>query len=182
MATRAWVTGPVADGAFLQSIAANYEPEMTLAEVADPGAFIITSDAGVYPQETSVGTTAYPDICALECGNSVCGWADWEECADWAAECGLYRVAPSDGSFLLYPSLRFPYARHRAYGGPGVPSWSRNGVLIGLLDGHVTWIASETLVTDTRDGRLEGIELWGPGSRCSLEEWADQSGGQPTLW
>jgi prepilin-type processing-associated H-X9-DG protein len=174
--------GTVAVGAFQQSIATTYWPEMTLQEVASPDRFIITADGGVTTQQISVGTMAYPEICALECGN--CGGsADWEICADQAADCGLYHYAPNDGSFLLNPSLRLPYARHRATGASAAPPWSRNGVNIGFLDGHAEWIASEKLVASARDSGITGVEFWGPPTWCSSpQEWIANSGGQPTLW
>ncbi len=155
---------------------------LTLYEVADPARLIITSDGGAWTQDLGVGAMAYPDICALECGNCA-GWADWEECASWAAECGLYSIAPNDGSFLSSVGLRLPYTRHRARFASGMPGWLRSGVNIGLLDGHVRWIASESLVSDVKDGTFTGVEFWGPPMWCDTpEEWGGYLSGEPTLW
>ena len=171
--------GTVAVGAFQQSIATNYWPEMTLQEVASPDRFIITADGGVATQAISVGTMAYPELCGLECGNSLCGWVDWEACADAAADCGLYHYAPNDGSFLLNPSLRLPYARHRATGASAAPPWTRNGVNIGFLDGHAQWIPSETLIAEVAAGGIDGVKAWGPTSDCGF---ANDHPGVPTIY
>ncbi len=162
-----------AEGVFRQSIAANKAAAgLAPEELGDPAAFVICADAGAQGDSFSTGTLAYPDICALECANEVCGWVDWEECS-WAADCGLYNHAPNDGSFLRNPNLRTPYARHRG------------GVNLGFLDGHAAWFASEDLIAqspsqgDPERGRLRGYGPNGPTSDCSF---AEDNPGVPTLY
>ena len=62
------------------------------AALPDPKWFVICADGGAQVDRFYTGTLAYPDICALECGNEECGWVDWEECT-WAADCGLWTGA-----------------------------------------------------------------------------------------
>ncbi|HUU54055.1 MAG TPA: type II secretion system protein [Armatimonadota bacterium] len=172
--------GVPATGAFIQSIGTTRCPDLTLAEVADASSFVIAGDAGNAAEGMGAGVIAYPEICALPCGNEVCGFADWEACAEPAADCGLYRQTPRDGSFLRNVSLRTPYARHRGRFSPGVPMWQRSGVNIGFLDGHVRWIASEALLDDAKTGAVSGLgPLWGPSSQCGFAELYP---GVPTLY
>jgi prepilin-type processing-associated H-X9-DG protein len=159
--------GESAHKAFRQSIGTASHSGMKMVEVGDPVNFYIVGDGGAQTAYLfGVGICAYPDICALECANSVFGWADWEICT-WAADCGLYTLAPNDGSFLANPELRKPYTRHLG------------GVNCGFLDGHAQWIASEALVRKVRDGDLEGIFPWGPTSDCGI---AEACPGVPTIW
>ena len=157
------------DGVFRQSIGANkaafgLRPE----ELGDPSVFVICADAGAQADYFSTGTLAYPDLCALECANEVCGWIDWEKCP-WAADCG----APNDGSFLRDPDLRKPHARHRG------------GVNLGFLDGHAAWFASEDVIAQSPSkgnaarGRLRGYGPNGPTSDC---DFAEDNPGVPTLY
>jgi len=69
-----------------------------LVEFDDVVKVVVCGDAGSFCDALSPGLPAYHDICALESANSMCGWADWDLCT-WAAECGLYGIAPNDGSF-----------------------------------------------------------------------------------
>ncbi len=161
-------------GAFVQSIATNAiaNRDRDLRYISNPEVYVIVADGGAQLETFSTGTLAYPDLCALECGNSVCGWADWELCT-WAAYCGLYNMAPNDGSFLpqlgLYrrlvgASLRSPYARHH------------RGVNLGFLDGHAQWVNSEWLIwqsptaADPQRGTLRGYSNWGPTSDCGFSQ------------
>ncbi len=120
--------------------------EMKMVEVQDPVNFIVCADGGVTWDDFCVGTLAYPDLCALECSD-LCGWADWDICT-WAADCGLYDMAPNNGSFLANPELRKPYARHLG------------GVNIGYLDGHASWIHSDRLIMRLREGDTTGVHPW----------------------
>lgn len=169
--------GPTAEavrpGVFVQSIAVNTGAAgKKVRQLGDPAWFVICADGGAQVERMSTGTLAYPDICALECANEVYGWADWEECT-WAADCGLYNHAPSDGSFLRNVELRRPYARHRG------------GVNIGFLDGHAGWFDSEEVIAlspsecDPDRGRLRGYMPWGPTSDCGF---AEDNPGVPTLY
>ena len=163
-----WGTGTTGGGSpFIQSIGTATDYGLRLASVDDTVSYFIVGDAGAQTaQLTGIGIAAYPDICALECGNEVCGWADWDYCT-WAADCGLYDIAPTDGSFLTNPELRKPRARHLG------------GVNCGFLDGHAQWIASEQLVTKVRDGEIQGLSQWGPTSDCGF---SDANPGVPTIW
>ena len=160
--------GEVAIKAFVKSIDMNLAYDLKLVEVDDPVNYVIVVESG--PEGTGfggIGSTAYPDMCALECGNEVCGWADWEACAEWAADCGLYAIAPRDGSFLRNPELRKPLARHLG------------GVNLGYLDGHAAWIHSERLIDRYKEGELGGLYNQGPWSTCGF---AEAYPGVPTLY
>jgi prepilin-type processing-associated H-X9-DG protein len=168
------------EGVFAQSLATPWHPDLRLAEVTDPGQYVITSDGGAVTQDLSVGTMAYPDICCLEC-SGVCSWVDWEICT-WGADCGIYQIAPNDRSFVRHVSLRLPYARHRARFAIGVPGWVRSGVNVGFLDGHVEWLPSETVIARARDGQIEGVEPWGPTTYDESRPWWECFPGSITLY
>ena len=51
----------------------------------------------------------------------------------------------------------------------GVPMPERNGVNVGFLDGHVSWVSSEGLIAQVRDGEVEGVLPWGP---TSDDDWS----------
>ena len=164
--------GGSANKAFVQTIGTQWAGGLKLVEVQDPVKFICCGDAGVSAEDNNVGTAAYPDLCALECGNCA-GWVDWVVCAETAANCGLYIYAPNDGSFLRDPNLRKPYARHLG------------GVNLGFLDGHASWINSEGLLAKFADGEFDGVSTWGPtaGAWCAdAAEWYAESGGEPLLY
>ena len=143
---------------------------MKTVEVQDPVNFVLIGEAGpTAPETAGAGGLAYPDICALDCGNEICGWADWVLCT-WAADCGLYNNAPNDGSFLVNPELRKPYARHLG------------GVNLGFLDGHAAWWHSDRLLTAIREGDIEGPGPWGPTSDCDNGYFPATYPGVPTIW
>jgi len=155
----------VSNKAFVQSIATHMWGDLKLAAVENVVGFAICSDGGAQTADANIGTVAYPDICGVGCANSVCGTADWELCADGTvgsgANCGLYDNAPNDGSYLLNPELRKPYSRHLG------------GVNIGFLDGHASWMQSESLCNKVRDGDISGIMAgadgnWVPTSTCGF--------------
>jgi prepilin-type N-terminal cleavage/methylation domain-containing protein/prepilin-type processing-associated H-X9-DG protein len=151
-----WATGFGAHKPFIQSIGTASHYDLKLVEVDDPVSFYICGDGGAQTaQLTGLGIAAYPDICALECANSTCGWVDWDYCT-WAADCGLYDQAPNDGSFLANPELRKPYSRHLG------------GVNCGFLDGHAKWIPSEALLNMYKEGDIEGIDAWAPNTECGF--------------
>ena len=165
------VQGGVATKSFVQTIGTQWTGGLKLVEVQDSVKFICCGDAGVSAEDNNVGTAAYPDLCALECGNCA-GWVDWDICSS-AADCGLYIYAPNNGSFLRDPNLRKPFARHLG------------GVNLGFLDGHASWINSEGLIAKFAEGEFEGVSAWGPtaGAWCSsVEEWYADSGGEPLLY
>jgi prepilin-type N-terminal cleavage/methylation domain-containing protein/prepilin-type processing-associated H-X9-DG protein len=141
--------GTVANKAFIQSLDVGWHGDLKLAAVERPANFAIVFEKGAPGSGAAdIGVAPFPDICALSCANSVCGWADWDGCAESAGDCGLYNLAPNDGSFLRDPNLRKPYARH--FG----------GVNLGYLDGHATYINSERLLTSARDGDVDGLDIY----------------------
>jgi prepilin-type N-terminal cleavage/methylation domain-containing protein/prepilin-type processing-associated H-X9-DG protein len=163
--------------AFMFSIGCNSQRDLKLVSVQDPVKYVICGDIG--PEGTmSVGNTAYPDICALECGNTVCGWNPG---ADWALMstddcCGMgYSLQPPwNGAFLANPDLRRPYARHLG------------GVNLGFLDGHANWLNSDRLVSMVVSKDLEGLGRTGPGPDCVNSDWdktfPQQYPDVPGLW
>jgi prepilin-type processing-associated H-X9-DG protein len=178
-----------ANKAFVLSIAINYNEYqyIKMAAVQDAASYVICSDGGSWPDLLSPGLVAYPDVCALECGNCA-GWCDWEACTGWAAEgCDPTAfIAPSykngygevDGSYLLDVALRKPFARHLG------------GVNIGFLDGHASWWNSETFLTKWADEAKPGdtalgLFAWGPTSWCISDDtgntYAVDSGNGPAL-
>jgi len=164
-------TGDVATKAFVQSIGTFVWFELKMAAVEDAANFAILSDSGSYTDGRPLSNAAYPDMCMIECSNSVCSWVDWENanCVASAADCGLYLQAPNDGSFLLNPELRKPYSRHLG------------GVNLGFLDGHAGWIGSEKLINLVKEGELQGISTSGPTTQCS-STWYTDYPGVPVLY
>ena len=161
----AWQESGDALKCFVQGIGTCSQYGLKLVEVEDPVHYYICGDGGVQTaQLTGLEIAAYPDICCLGC-SAICGWADWEICT-WAEDCGLYNHAPNDGSFLVNPELRKPYARHMG------------GVNVGFLDGHAAWIHAERLVAMYREGDIEGLDIWGPTS----ETYADFSCYPGEVW
>jgi len=164
---------------FAQSIRVNGSAiGKKLVEVQHTVAFPVCGDGGAKTDDMALGLLAYPDICALECGNPVCGWGGdvgWEVMASEDC-CGpnysLY--PPWNGAFLADPNLRKPYARHLG------------GVNVGFLDGHATWLNSEKLVNMVREGDIEGVAHWGPVSDCVNTEtgnlFSQDYPGVPTIW
>jgi len=149
-------TGDTVNKAFEQSIAINDSWDLKLVAVSDPVAYAICGDGGAQTQEMSPGLTGWPDICNMECAGTLpfCdSWVDWVECT-WAVDCGLYNLAPQDGSFYRNPELRKPYTRHLG------------GVNIGFLDGHATWTNSERLLSQVAEGEILGLEPEGPNTQC----------------
>jgi prepilin-type N-terminal cleavage/methylation domain-containing protein/prepilin-type processing-associated H-X9-DG protein len=147
---------------------------MKLVQVEDPVRFIICADAGVTSDDFSAGNLAYPDICALDCGNSQCGWVDWEIASDPNC-CGddAYNFAPSDGSYLTDPELRKQFARHLG------------GVNLGFLDGHAAWWNSTGLLNAIQEEDLLPIGPWGPVSDCyhwDGDLFINLYPDVPTLW
>ncbi len=178
--------GPYADveaaqKAFLQSIGviAIKDPSVggglgitKLTGVRDPTNYAVCGDSSIWPNDyCGLGQAAYPDICAAECGNEVCAWADWDYCT-WAADCGLYFTAPAD--FITSPDLRRQYTRHLG------------GSNIGFLDGHAAWIHAEQLVARVANQDIEGIYAWGPNTLGIGANWntgfTDCYPGVPTLF
>jgi prepilin-type N-terminal cleavage/methylation domain-containing protein/prepilin-type processing-associated H-X9-DG protein len=156
-------TGGSAHKAFIQSIAVNsYQAGtygMKLVSVQDPVNYPIVGDGSQLVDSMGPGLTAYPDLCNVECAGDLpwCGdgWVDWEMCASWAADCGLYYHAPQNGSFYNDRERLKQYARHLG------------GTNIGYLDGHAGWINSQLLLNKVRDGEIFGLYSNGPTSQCA---------------
>jgi prepilin-type processing-associated H-X9-DG protein len=171
-ARRPALSEPVPAGVFAQSIGVNTTAAgKHVRQLGEAATFVICGDGGAQVETFSIGTLAFPDICALECANEVCGWADWETCT-WAADCGLFDNAPNDGSFLRNAELRRRYTRHNG------------GVNIGFLDGHAEWFDSEKVPVAWRETEagppsIRGVEPWGPRADCGFGE---ANPGVPTLF
>jgi prepilin-type N-terminal cleavage/methylation domain-containing protein/prepilin-type processing-associated H-X9-DG protein len=187
LATQSWSPGAgwVAPGAFVQTIGTTAWLGMTTAEIGSVDSFAVTADGGVHADMTGLARAAYPEICTLECSNQVCGWVEWGVCT-WAADCGLYGTAPTDGSFIRNRALRMPYARHRGRFVSGQPPWLSCGSNVGFLDGHVEWIASEMLIERAMSGELSGLAPWGPTADCphwsGAGTFSEVYPGVPTLY
>ena len=171
-----------ANKAFIQSITANERPlrDKKLASVENPVGLAVCGDGGALVDMMAVGLTAYPDICAAECGNCA-GWVDWEvapsDCADYltSPDCYLF-YAP--GNFIADGNFHRQYARHLG------------GVNLGFADGHASWIASDRLPlavseNDIRFDPWGSVDFWGPynGMWCGdgFSEWYEASGHAPYM-
>jgi len=170
-----------ANKAFVQSIGTTWWPELKLAAVDDTVNYVICADAGGQTDDFSAEGLAYPDICCLGCGNSVCSSYDWELCTNGTvgtgADCGVYNNAPNNGAFLTNPELRKQYSRHLG------------GTNVGFLDGHASWFNSDRLLSKYLDGELDGVDPWGPftGMKapdwdCNYETWSGYYPGVPVLF
>ena len=151
--------GAAANKSFVQSIGTKDVTDwgLKLVSVQDTASYVVVGDSGALPGGGNFSTFAYPDICQLGCSNPCCSIADWEICADEAADCGLYMYAPNNGAFIKNPSLRKAYARHLG------------GVNLGFLDGHAQWANSEAFLTHIADRTWSGMDLLhegGPNSLC----------------
>ncbi len=160
-------SAPVAQGVFQQGYAYNSDrAQLKMAAVNDAASFVAVADGGVMPEWIHLGLLMAPELCMLACSNWVCSWVDWQNCAEWAADCGLYYFAPADGSFLKSPDLRRPYAHHLG------------GNNVGFLDGHAAWMNGEAILAAVKAGKLEGVDAF-PTSDCGF---AQMYPGVPTLY
>ena len=146
--------------AFVQSIDVGWHPDMKLASVQDAANYVIVVETGPPgAPKAALGAAAFPDICMMQCANSCAGgYADWEMCASSAADCGLYNMAPNNGSFYSNPELRKPYTRHLG------------GVNLGFIDGHATWISSQGLINKVKDAEYSGLAPTEPNSTCRTSD------------
>ena len=166
----------VALKAFIQGIAYSNSYEMKKSAIQDVANYAVIADGGNQIDELDVPAVAYPDICWLMCGNSMCANVDWENsvCVESGADCGLYNKAPSSGYMLRDPSNRKERARHLG------------GVNVGFWDGHAQWIASERLIDLVMSDELDGMSKTsgGPTSTCITGMggmFKDDYPGIPTL-
>jgi prepilin-type N-terminal cleavage/methylation domain-containing protein/prepilin-type processing-associated H-X9-DG protein len=165
------------DRAFIQSVAMNDALiEVSTSAIGDPASTVICGDAGACVDFMSPGLLAYPDLCAMECGNCW-GWADWENCGSYCDF--VYSIAPANGSVLGDPNVKKQYTRHLG------------GSNIGFMDGHAKWYTAEGFIAafaeaakkgDGRQGM--GMWMWGASSTCcsSCGGFVNNSGGQPVLY
>jgi len=159
---------------FIQTIGTVWAGGLKLVEVDDPVHQLVCFDAGAQTEDTNTGLLAYPDLCALGCGNEVCGWSGGPDCWDVTSDdscCGdmAYSYAPWNGAFLRHPELRKPYARHLG------------GTNIGFMDGHAAWWPAEKIIAAVRDGDLTGTGDWYPTTAC-YPTWNDDYPGVPVLY
>jgi prepilin-type N-terminal cleavage/methylation domain-containing protein/prepilin-type processing-associated H-X9-DG protein len=153
---------------FVQSITVNETNSrgLKLVEVQDPVRYVIAGDSSAESSTMNAGNVAYPDICVLGCANEICGWVDWEIASDPEC-CGDAYQLYADMAFLGDPSLYKQYSRHLG------------GVNLGFLDGHASWMNSQSVVTAVAEGDLAGVgEMW-PNSMCGF---AEDYPGVPTLY
>ncbi len=144
--------GSLANKVFIQGIAYDSRYEVKESQVEDTARRVVCVDGGNIIDEISAPTGAYPDICALECGNSMCGMGEWENAGSDPPQ---LNYAPTDGYLLKDPSNRKPYSRHLG------------GVNLGFWDGHATWIASERLIDLATQGEMDIPKQYGgPESYC----------------
>jgi prepilin-type processing-associated H-X9-DG protein len=164
-----WGQGGQSLKPFAQSIGVNlWDKGRKLVELDDPVNYMIVGDAGTLADDIwNVSLWAYPDLCAVECSAVPWAWVDWEGCADWAADCGLYYWAPNDGAFLYNKELLKRYSRHLG------------GVNVGFLDGHAQWINSTQLINSVKEGELAGTDQC-----CTNQEKEDWCGypDYPGFW
>jgi prepilin-type N-terminal cleavage/methylation domain-containing protein/prepilin-type processing-associated H-X9-DG protein len=170
-------TGDFAEKAFASSIGWNAinGRDLKLVSVDDPVSFIICGDGGPELGRMTPGTSAYPDICGLDCDycDIITGYGfwDWGDCAEnLASGCTPQWAYPA---MITDVSLRRPFSRHLG------------GVNLGFLDGHAAWWNSETLlakISEERGSDMMGL-LWSfgdaPASWCVLGETGQQ---WPTLF
>jgi len=167
--------GPVHNKAFIQGIAYNSRYEVKESQVQDTARYAVIADGGNVVDDLTEATAAYPDICWLDCGNSMCSNTDWENaaCVASGGSCGLYNKAPTSGYLLKDPSNRKDRARHLG------------GTNVGFWDGHAAWIAAERLIDQVEADELLGMDkTWGPRSYCIAGgggKFMDEYPGIPTL-
>jgi prepilin-type N-terminal cleavage/methylation domain-containing protein/prepilin-type processing-associated H-X9-DG protein len=136
--------GGTAGKYFAESIGCNEVPDLKMVQVQDAARYYICGDSGAYPGVWNLAQLVWPDICAVDCATPTAGgWADWS-CTS-AADCGLYNLAPNNGSFLRDRGLLKPYTRHLG------------GSNMGFLDGHASWMNAEQIVTRVAEGEIDGI-------------------------
>lgn len=148
---------PVAS-AFVQGLAVNDKlTDMTPSQISRPSRYITCGDIGRALQLWDMNGLAFPDTCGANyCGGTsclgVCAGADWEECA-WTQVCGLSREAVS--RFFSDARYRRQFTRHNG------------GSYVGFADGHVSWFASDYLLTHAEpfaNPTLDGLCSCWPGN------------------
>jgi prepilin-type N-terminal cleavage/methylation domain-containing protein/prepilin-type processing-associated H-X9-DG protein len=150
-------TGDAANRAFVQTMATDEQNlyGVKLAQFQDVAHVPLVADGGFNRNFFSVGTLAYPDVCCQECAGIapfMWGWggqaAGINACPDgsYCADCmNLHAVNAWWSSSGYDVELRKATARHLG------------GVNLGWADGHASWVASQTLVSMSEEGNLEGV-------------------------
>ena len=162
-----------AANAFVQSIATNMSwHNVNPSSMGDPSSFMTVHDAGACVDYDSPGLVAYPDLCAAECCDEGCSWADWESCAD---VCGsfIYFLPPKGGAYARDPDLMKKFTRHLG------------GVNLGYFDGHASWMNSRAFVNKCIELGKQGVPdpfgLW-PWAGGYPQWCGSYSPGFPTFY
>ena len=165
--------------AFVQSLGC-FEDDLAgkkLAAIDDTVNYAVIYEAGAWSWGVSDAGAAWPDICAVYCGNSTCGWSGgegWDVMSDPDC-CGdeAYTYAPFNGAFLADRGKLTPYARHLG------------GVNLGFADGHAAYWKSEAILAKTINWELPPMGCWGPTARCYAcsygETWDSAHPGDPVM-
>jgi prepilin-type N-terminal cleavage/methylation domain-containing protein/prepilin-type processing-associated H-X9-DG protein len=172
--------GQTANKAFVQSISCMSDDlsGKKLAQIGDTVNYVGVYEAGPWIDSISDAGAAWPDICVVYCGNSVCGWSGgadgWDVMSDPDCCGSTYQiVAPFNGAFLSDRGLLTKYARHLG------------GVNLGFLDGHAAWWKSEAIMAKTINWELPPLGCWGPTARCYAcsygETWDSAHPGDPVM-
>jgi prepilin-type N-terminal cleavage/methylation domain-containing protein/prepilin-type processing-associated H-X9-DG protein len=123
------------------------------SQIGDASSFAVCGDAGMWVQQyDGMGTVAFPDYCAAECGNQPCCWAT----CDYRDTCG-FTAGPD---FIADKSQWSKHTRHLG------------GNNTGFLDGHATWISAGQLIAMVADRKIQGIFPWGPNTQGYGAAWA----------
>ena len=125
--------------------------------ISDPVNHVVCADGGVAFDSGSVGVLAYPGICCAECaGVAWYAWGDWPTA-----------ICP-DGTYC--PDCASAHAPVRFIQENPPDQWRKDssphlgGVNLGFLDGHASWVKSETVLTRYRDGELTGVSPYCPAA------------------
>jgi prepilin-type N-terminal cleavage/methylation domain-containing protein/prepilin-type processing-associated H-X9-DG protein len=170
--------GDAANRAFVQTMATDEQNlyGVKLAQFQDVAHVPLVADGGFNRNFFSVGTLAYPDVCCQECAGIapfMWGWggqaAGINPCPDgsYCADCMNLHAPHAWWSTSGYDvELRKATARHLG------------GVNLGWADGHASWVASQTLVSMSEEGTLEGVG-WICWPQSSAEGFAANCGDPP---
>ncbi len=149
-------TGSAAERAFVQTLSVGEQNfyDVKLGSISSVVGAPICADGGAAPDWLSVGTVAYPDLCAAEC----CGFVALEPLWGWP-----YAGCP-DGTYC--PDCAEAHAGYWSVSqGGGIESWGAHGsrhlggVNIGFADGHAAWYNSKSIGPAVDDGSLVRLGL-----------------------
>ncbi len=142
--------------AFTQHLAVGEENfyDVKMAALNNVAGVPVCADGGAAPGWLSIGTVAYPDLCAAEC----CGFVSLEPAWGWP-----YLGCP-DGTYCA-PCAEAHAGYWSVSRGEGIESWSTHGsrhlggVNIGFADGHAAWYNSKSIGPAVDDGNIERLGL-----------------------